>query len=208
MRILAFSDLHDEEAALESLSRMSKSYDFVFACGDLTQSEWFAESFLSSMPGAYVIPGNWDSRAAHAVLSKSPGWLHGRRAELKCGLNAVGFGLSPPTPFGTYGELSEDDIYSQMAKLPIDGNTLLLLHCPPKGHFDQVHLVRRIGSESILRIINEKRPLAAFFGHAHEHEGTSELGTTKLVKLPPANSMRAASVTIRDKRITTQFIAL
>jgi uncharacterized protein len=208
MRILAFSDLHDEEAALESIARLAPSYDYVFACGDLTHSEWLAESIISSLPNAFVIPGNWDNRAATGVLSKAPGWLHGRRAELKGGLNAVGFGLSPPTPFGTYGELSEDDIYSQMGKLPIDKKTLLLLHCPPKGHFDQVHLVRRIGSDAILRIIEEKKPLAAFFGHAHEHEGTSELGTTKLVKLPPAQSMRAASVTVKDKKITTQFIPL
>jgi hypothetical protein len=208
MRILAFSDLHDEEAALESLSRLAPSHDYVFACGDLTQSEWLAESLVSSLKGAFIIPGNWDSRAANEALSKAPGWLHGRREDLKEGLNAVGFGFSPPTPFGTYGELSEEEIYSQMRGLPIDGGTLLMLHCPPKGHFDQVHLVRHIGSDAILRIISEKKPLAAFFGHAHEHAGTSMLGPTCLVKLPPAQSMRAASVTVKDKKITTQFIPL
>lgn len=208
MRILAFSDLHDEEAALDALARLAPSYDHVFACGDITHSEYFAEAFLRALPKAFIIPGNWDNLAANDCLSKSPGWMHGKRAELADGLNVVGFGFSPPTPFGTFGELAEADIYSQMSKLPIDRNTLLMLHCPPKGHFDLVHLVRRIGSDSILRTIQEKKPLAAFFGHVHEHAGTSKLGTTELVKLPPANSMRAASITIRDKRITTQFITL
>ena len=208
MRILAFSDLHDEEAALESLESLAPSYDRIFICGDMTHSRSFAESVVKSFPGSFIVPGNWDNRAVNEYLSGQPQWLHERRVELEGGLNAVGFGFSPPTPFYTYGEISEDEIYSRMSKLPIDRNTLLLLHCPPKGHFDLVHLVRRIGSSSILRIIEEKKPLAAFFGHVHEHMGTSKLGTTELVKLPPANSMRAASVTIRDKRITTEFITL
>jgi len=208
MRILAFSDLHEEEAALESLARLSPSYDHVFVCGDISHSEYFAEAVIEAFPKAFIIPGNWDNKAVNEFLSRSPGWIHGKRAEIANGLNVVGFGFSPPTPFGTFGELSEEDIYSQMSKLPIDRNTLLMLHCPPKGHFDDVHVVRRIGSDSILRIIEEKKPQAAFFGHVHEHMGTSKLGTTLLIKLPPANSMRAASVTIRDKRITTQFITL
>ncbi|MCI0503404.1 metallophosphoesterase family protein [Candidatus Micrarchaeota archaeon] len=208
MRILAFSDLHEEEAALESLANRSEEYDHVFICGDSSHTEHFAEAVLDAFPNAFIIPGNWDSERANALLSRAPGWVHGRRVEIGDGLNVVGFGFSPPTPFGTYGEMSEAEIYAQMSKLPIDGNTLLMLHCPPKGHFDLVHLVRRIGSESILRIIEEKRPLAAFFGHAHENIGTSKLGNTELVKLPPANSMRAASLTITDKRITTQFITL
>lgn len=208
MRILAFSDLHDEEAALESLAKLAPSYDRVFACGDLTQDASFADEVLAALPNALIVPGNWDSRVAGERFSASSQWLHGKRVELGGGLNAVGFGYSPPTPFFTFGEMGEDEIYSAMSKLPIDRNTLLLLHCPPKGHFDLVHLVRRIGSESILRIIEEKKPLAAFFGHVHEHMGVSKLGTTELIKLPPASSMRAASISIKDKRITTEFILL
>jgi len=208
MRILAFSDLHDEEAALDSLEKLAPSYDFVFACGDMTHSRSFAESLVKSLPNSLIIPGNWDSRVVNECLSEKPQWLQERRVELGNGLNAVGFGFSPPTPFYTFGEMNEGEIYSRMSRLPIDRNTLLLLHCPPKGHFDLVHLVRRIGSSSMLKIIEEKKPLAAFFGHVHEHMGVEKFGPTELVTLPPANSMRAASITIRDKRITTEFITL
>lgn len=208
MRILAFSDLHDEEAALESLARMAPDYDYVFACGDFTHSVSFAEKMMRALPNSLIIPGNWDSGQVNEALSKSPNWLHAKRMEIGEGLNAVGFGFSPPTPFFTHGEIPEDEIYSQMSNLAIDNNTLLLLHCPPMGHFDKVHLVRNIGSTSILRIIGEKKPLAAFFGHAHEHYGTSELGTTKLVKLPPASSMRSCSLMVNNKKITAEFISL
>ena len=155
-----------------------------------------------------MVPGNWDSKLVNELASKKPQWLHGKRVELEDGLNAVGFGYSPPTPFFTYGELSEEEIYLQMSKLDIDENTLLLMHCPPKGHFDNVHMVRKIGSESILKIIEGKKPFAAFFGHVHEHVGTEKLGPTRLIKLPPANSMRACSLTINDKRISAEFISL
>jgi Icc-related predicted phosphoesterase len=208
MKILAFSDLHDEEAALDSLEKLAPSYDRIFICGDITHSRSFAESVIKSLPNSLIIPGNWDSRIVNDYLSEKSQWLHERRVELGSGLNAVGFGFSPPTPFYTFGEIGEDEIYSRMSRLPIDRNTLLLLHCPPKGHFDLVHLIRRIGSASILKIIEEKKPLAAFFGHVHEHMGTEKFGPTELIKLPPANSMRAASVTIVDKRITTEFISL
>lgn len=207
MRILAFSDLHDEEAAFESVRRLSPSYDFVFACGDISRSASFAEE-VASLPNILVVPGNWDNQRACGALLKSPSCVHMRRRELADGLNAVGFGYSAPTPFGTYGELSERKILSDMSSLPIDGNTLLLLHSPPRGHFDLAPGGRHIGSESVLRIIEERRPLAAFFGHAHEHEGVSMLGPTTLVKLPPVNYMRACSVHIMNKRITAEFIAL
>ncbi|MEW6036364.1 MAG: metallophosphoesterase [Candidatus Micrarchaeota archaeon] len=208
MRILAFSDIHGEEAALESLRSISPSYDHVFICGDISQSGVFAEAVLEAFPKSFIVPGNWDNWRVNEILSKQPQWLHEKRAGLGDGLNAVGFGYSNPTPFFTFGELGEDEIYSRMSKLPIDGNTLLLLHCPPKGHFDNVHVVRHIGSESILRVISEKKPLAALFGHVHEHFGTSKLGTTELIKLPPAQDMLACSITIKDKKITTEFILL
>lgn len=206
MKILAFSDLHHDEAALESLALLAKKHDYVFICGDISQTEIFADDVLKKFPNGFLVPGNWDSEHVNTLFSAAPQWVHNKRVELN-GLNVVGFGYSTPTPFGTFGELSEEEIYSSMSKLKIDKNTLLLLHSPPKGHFDEAFL-RHIGSASILKIIQEKTPLAAFFGHAHEHEGTELFGQTTLVKLPPANSMRACSILIKNKRISTEFISL
>lgn len=207
MKILAFSDLHHDEAALESLARLAKKYDHVFICGDISRTEIFADEVLKKFPNAFIVPGNWDNEHVNKIFSSAPQWVHGKRVELTNGLNVVGFGYSSPTPFGTFGELSEDEIYSSMSKLKIDENTLLLLHCPPKGHFDGAFL-RHVGSESIRKIIEEKKPFAAFFGHVHEHEGTEVFGETTLVKLPPANHMRACSLLIKNKRISTEFISI
>ncbi|PIX31846.1 hypothetical protein COZ60_02345, partial [Candidatus Bathyarchaeota archaeon CG_4_8_14_3_um_filter_42_8] len=109
---------------------------------------------------------------------------------------------------GTYGELTEEEIYKQMSDLPIDENTLLMLHCPPKGYFDTTPKGDSVGSDSRFRIIQEKKPLAAFFGHIHEHSGIFELGHTTLIKLPAANTMQACAVSITDKKISAEFISL
>ena len=207
MRFLAVSDIHEEEAALESIAALSASYDHVFVCGDIARSVSFAED-LMKIPNAFIVPGNWDNEQVGQVLSKSSQSVHERRVEIGDGLNVVGFGYSPPSPFFTYGELSEEEIYSRMKKLKIDGNTLLLTHAPPKGHLDTGSMGRHIGSESILKIILERKPLAAFFGHAHEALGIEELDGTTLVKIPPANSMRACAVTEKRKRINAEYISL
>jgi Icc-related predicted phosphoesterase len=208
MNFLAVSDIHEEEAALESIVKRAPKYDHVFVCGDISRSVSFAEDLIESVPNAFIVPGNWDNEAVGRVLSKSTQSVHGKRIGIEDGLNVVGFGYSAPTPFFTYGELSEEEIYSSMSRLPIDGNTLLLLHSPPKNHLDNAPLGRHIGSESILKIIIEKKPLAAFFGHAHEALGVEELDGTTLVKLPPANSMRACAVTETSKRIHAEYISL
>jgi Icc-related predicted phosphoesterase len=207
MRILAFSDLHDEEAALESLLHLAPDYDYLFGCGDFSHSGSFASELLE-LPNCFYIPGNWDNAWVSKLLSGGPRSVHGRRVELSEGLNLAGSGYSIPGPFGTYGERSEDEILSSLSSLDMDSNTLLLLHCPPKGYFDEVRGGHHVGSVSILQAIKEKKPLAAFFGHVHEHSGVALLGPTTLVKLPPANEMRAASVTISDRKISTEFLYL
>lgn len=208
MKILAFADLHEEDAALESLASIAPRYDKVFACGDLSRSVSFIEDVLQKLPNSFIIPGNWDNERVGKRLVESPQWIHERRVELPGGLNAVGFGYSPPTPFFTFGEMKEEEIFARMSKLPIDKDTLLMLHCPPKGHLDSAHLGRHIGSESILRIIEERKPLAAFFGHVHEIIGVEVMGVTTLVKLPPAYEMRACAVEIEGGKVHADYIEL
>ena len=44
MRILAFSDLHGEEAALSALKQLSKGFDHIFICGDISRNKDSGES--------------------------------------------------------------------------------------------------------------------------------------------------------------------
>ncbi len=208
MRFLVVCDIHEEEEAVSRIGqKFREGYDNLLMCGDLSRSVSFAEEFLSRFPDAFVIPGNWDSEAVGSAISKAKNYCHGKRIELGDGHNIVGFGYSNITPFGTYGELDEEKIYAQMSKLPIDSKTLLMLHCPPKGFFDEARN-HHVGSESILRIIKEKKPMAAFFGHIHEHRGSFDLGPTRLVKIPAALELRAVSAEIVDGKLIPEFLVI
>lgn len=208
MKLLVFSDLHEDETALEALKKINEkeNFDYVLICGDVSRSISFAEDVFSIFPKAFIVPGNWDSEQVNELLKEQPGYAHAKRIELN-GFNVVGFGYSPITPFGTFGEMQDSEIYKQMKDLPIDNKSLLMLHTPPKGYFDAVR-GGNAGSESILKIITDKKPFAAFFGHIHEYSGTEMLGSTNLVKLPAANAMKACIVEISDTTIKSSFVEL
>lgn len=207
MKLLVFSDLHQDELAFEKLKTLAReqTFDYVLSCGDNSPNISFLENLIDSFPRFFLIPGNWEGEKANKFLQEHRNCINEKRIDLEEGLNLVGFGHSNITPFGTYGELSEDEIRKRLAKLDIDNNTLFLLHVPPRGHFDAVK-GEHTGSPSVLKIIEEKKPLVAFFGHIHEQSGTEKFGPTTLVKIPAANSYRAAVVEIKNKKVSVEFI--
>ena len=209
MKFLVFSDLHDEESALQKLKELAakEEFDYVLSCGDNSQSISFLEEIMDSFPRFFLIPGNWEGKEANEFLSDSRNCINEKRVELEGGLNIVGFGFSNVTPFGTYGELSEKEIHDRMGRLDIDNNTILLAHCPPFGFFDSVKGTRT-GSHSALEIIEKKKPLVVFFGHIHETSGVRENGGTTFVKVPAANGMKACIAEINNKKTSVSFIGL
>lgn len=137
--------------------------------------------------------------------------IHKKRIEIQNGLNVAGFGYSLKTSYGTYGEIDENEFEEGFRNLNIDNNSILLLHSPPFGHFDLVKDVH-VGSKSALDSILLKNPLLTFFGHVHARVGFSNLNSSCLIKLPPANSHVVCSVTItssmKGKNIYSELIRL
>jgi len=209
MKLLVFSDLHQDESAFERLKILAKEqeFDYVLSCGDNSPNISFLEELIDSFPRFFLIPGNWEGEKANRFLQEHRKCVNEKRIELEEGLNLVGFGHSNITPFGTYGELSEEEITKRMKKLEIDSKTVLLLHVPPRGYFDAVK-GEHTGSPSVLKVIEEKKPLVAFFGHIHEQSGTEEIDGTTLVKIPAANTYKAAVVEIKNKKVSIDFIQL
>ena len=209
MKILVVGDIHQDEQALERIKQRmeSKEHDYLFVCGDTAKSVSFIEEFIEKFPDVYIIPGNWETEEVNDALKKAKNYANEKKIWLKDGLNVVGFGYSNITQFNTYGELHEEDIHERMSKLKIDKNTILLLHCPPKGFFDEINN-KSVGSVSILKIIEDKKPLVAVFGHVHEHQGVTLLEDTKLVKVPAAIDMRCVELTINNKVVSVEFVML
>jgi Icc-related predicted phosphoesterase len=58
LKILAFSDLHDDEEALLKISKIAPNYDLVLGCGDLCETNSFYDDLsekFSSLKNFYFI---------------------------------------------------------------------------------------------------------------------------------------------------------
>ncbi len=209
LRILAFSDIHAEEEALDRLRPLAsrEDYDAVICAGDLTNRgpvsfaqdlvELFGEKF-------YFVHGNMDNPAVLDYLRPQPGYLHGRKVRLG-DWNLVGLGGSNPTPFHTPSELSESQIGSILSLAGVDERTILVSHPPPNGLFDDVGGAH-VGSSAVRTCMEERHPLLLLCGHIHEHEAQQIVGDTYVVKLGAAMAGRAARIEIGDE-IDVKFIS-
>ncbi|MEK6981788.1 MAG: metallophosphoesterase [Candidatus Micrarchaeota archaeon] len=217
IKLLILSDIHDEEIVLEKAKTICEKEkpDYIFIAGDTTNcSVSFVEDTLDmfkTFAPTFIVPGNNEPENVLKFLESRKEYIHEKRIELADSLNIVGFGFSNITPYGTPGELSEEEIYERMSRLDIDQNTLLLCHCPPYGIFDQgagSSREKHIGSVAIRKIIEEKKPFLMFCGHAHEWFGTKKLGETTIVKVLAAKLGGAVILTITNKRINAEFIRI
>ncbi len=209
MKLLALSDLHADEDVLDRLRAISArgGYDAVLFCGDITNRGpvSYAEEVVRLFPKSYAVHGNMDPPEVVAALSGMGVLVHGKKVKLG-EWNLVGLGGSNPTPFHTPSELSEEQIESTLAKAGINGFSIVLCHPPPYGVFDQVGAMH-VGSRAVRKMVEEKKPILLICGHIHEYEGKEILAETLVVKLAPAEKMRAAEIII-DDTIGVKFIDL
>lgn len=200
LNILAFSDIHADEEALDGLRSLTskEEFDAVICCGDLSNRgpisyvqsllELFGDKF-------YFVHGNMDTPAVLDVLRSNPHYLHGRK--IKFGeWNLVGLGGSNPTPFNTPSELSEAQIEHILNTSGINSHSIFVSHPPPKGIFDTVSGDIHAGSKAVRDCMEKARPLLLICGHIHEHEGQQVVGDTLVVKLGAAESKKAAKIKI------------
>jgi len=213
MRILALSDFHSEEVILEKLKELvdRERFDLILIVGDITQRGplSYAEELLDVLRGERVlaIHGNMDTEQVVDLLEMKGFLLHLKRAEVG-EWNFVGFGGSSPTPFGTPIEYSEEQIYEELSRMRINSKTILVTHSPPYGSgVDKTSAGTSAGSKSIRRIIEEKKPFMDICGHIHEEEGEAVVGSTKIVKVPPAMQGKAAEIVVGE-RVEVKFIQL
>lgn len=206
MKILVFADLHDEEDALEKLKAVysSEKFDSVFILGDITLNSYdFVEQTVGAFKNCYFIPGNNEPAEVLKHEEKLLGYIH--RKSVPFGkFSLAGFGMSPPTPFNTHGEMSEDEIRAGLSKLRCDSNTILLTHCPPMGYFDEVR-GKHVGSTAIREFVERTKPLVHFSGHIHEWKGTDSLNGVPIVKVPAARNYEYCVAELKGKDISIEF---
>jgi Icc-related predicted phosphoesterase len=210
MKLLALSDLHADEDLLDRLRNVAarSKYDAVLFCGDITNRGpvSYAQEAISLFPKAYAVHGNMDTPDVVAKLSEMGVNVHGKKVKMG-EWNLVGLGGSNPTPFSTPSEISEEEIASTLARAGVDQFSIILSHPPPYGVFDEVGNGVHVGSKSVRKMVEDKRPILLICGHVHEHEGREILGETLVVKLAPAEKLRAAEIDIGES-ISVNFISL
>ena len=186
MKLLAFSDVHCDLGAIESLVDQARSADVVAGVGDFASVH---EGLLQTVAPleaieapVLLVPGN--NETADALRSATTGWdhvtvLHGETATID-GVDFFGIGGGiPTTPWDWSFDLTEDEAANMLAALP--ENAVLLSHSPPKGHVD-----KDLGSTAILEAAQRKLPRAVLCGHIHEQwTNESHIGDTLVRNLGP-----------------------
>ncbi len=183
MKLLVFSDIHGDMAALGRL--MEIEADYYIAAGDLVSWGRNLERcgpVLGRRAGrVYVLPGNHESAEQIASLAAAFGLedFHGKTVDIGAGIMA-GLGYSNPTPFNTPGEYTEKELAERLAPFAEVEPRVLVCHCPPwQTALDQVGGGVHAGSRSVREFIEKHQPEYFLCGHIHESEGaTAEIGRT------------------------------
>jgi uncharacterized protein len=186
MRLLAFSDVHCDVGAVESLVGQAADVDVVAGVGDFASVHEGLEQTVAPLRSIGVplllVPGN--NETVDALRAAVSGWdsvqvLHGEGAQVD-GVEFFGIGGGiPTTPWDWSFDLTEDEAEAALERLP-DG-AVLLSHSPPKGHVD-----KGLGSVAVARAAEQRRARAVLCGHIHEEWcNESRIGETLVRNLGP-----------------------
>ena len=188
MKLLIFSDIHGDKAALEKL--MAIEADYYFAAGDLATFGRGLDALGPIMQQhadrMYVIPGNHESESDIADFCRQYGFhdFHGQTMEI-AGQTVAGLGYSNPTPFDTPGEYSEEELELRLHEFDGLKPMIAICHVPPHGTMlDRITNLRHAGSRSMREFLQREQPRYFFCGHIHEAAGAQEkLGETSAMNV-------------------------
>jgi len=184
LRLLIFSDIHNDWKALERLLRVEA--DYYIAAGD--QVTWAkgierCGEILKTRAGkVWVLPGNHESASQIAAMCQQHGLHNFHQQQFQIGQwHVAGLGYSNPTPFNTPGEYSEPQLAERLQPFASLHPLVLVCHAPPYGTtLDRIRPGLHAGSRSVRDFIEKQQPAYFFCGHIHEAEGVVEqIGPTR-----------------------------
>ena len=202
------SDIHGNSLAVKNIVQktFAESVDLVVVCGDIThfgdiiQAKEVLKLLTILNRPLFFVPGNCDSRElVNIQFFIGAENIHGRCRKMD-GFNFLGVGGSPPTPFNTPFELSEEEIKNVLYKAYADINsnyrTILVSHAPPiYTRTDLTSSGINAGSRTVREFIEKVKPFLILCGHIHEGKGTDAVGDSLV--LNPGSS-RSGSYAIVD----------
>lgn len=202
MKFLVLSDIHGRDKVADWAKRLAteNGADAYIILGDITHfgpGSWAGE-FLDRLDRpVYAVPGNCDPPELVCREIESRATLLHKRKVVIDGNTFIGLGGSNPTIFDTPFEIEENDIEAALRPL-MEAGAVMTLHAPPKGVNDRTGSGLNVGSEAILRLVNEYRPRAVLSGHIHEARGIVEKEGTLFLNPGAAKDGNAALLEVGE----------
>ena len=208
MKALLLADIHSDVPGLKRiLDSVERDYDLLICVGDITDfgPVTIAEEVIAALKCVgcfvFVVSGNCDPPGVTGVLVDNGISLEGERINIG-GYALYGIGGGPS---GLH-KVSEEDIERILKSVAVDGG-ILVSHMPPRGGCDCVDGASQCGcsaeggSGSVLKIIEEFKPMFVFCGHIHEGRGKSMIGETVVVNPGPAKDGYFALIDLESKSV-------
>ena len=192
MKLLVFSDLHNDFHTAAKLVELSNAVDVVVGAGDFCVARQGLDEIIAVLSAitkpTVVVPGN--SESDEELLQACRSWksarvLHGRRVTIaEISFYGIGGGI-PITPFGAWSyDFSEDEAYDLLRDCPTGG--VLASHSPPWGVLDVSSGGRKLGSQAVRETIIRKQPELVVCGHIHGSAGQIDrIGETTVINAGP-----------------------
>ncbi len=192
MKLLLFSDLHNDFHAASKLVELSNAVDVVVGAGDFCVARQGLGKIIAPLSAitkpTVVVPGN--SESVEELLQACRSWktarvLHGSRTTIaEISFFGIGGGI-PITPFGSWSyDFTEDEAYDLLRECPAGG--VLISHSPPAGVLDLSSDGRRLGSQAVRETILIESPDLVVCGHIHGSAGQIDrIGETTVINAGP-----------------------
>jgi len=220
MKLIVGSDFHGNEVMVERFAARAEEEhaEVMLICGDITnfgtlrEATYLLSLFTRSRIPVLFVPGNCDPPSLSGVDLEGVRSLHGKTASYE-GFSFLGIGGSPPTPFRTPFEMGEEQIMAELnqasKELVNDQKLILLSHAPPRDtQLDRTRFHLHVGSVSIRKFIEDKRPFLVFCGHIHEAKGKDRIRDTIIVNPGPARDGDYVLVHLLRDDIDIEFNSL
>ena len=190
MLIISFGDVHMRTEKAKRIPEIREA-DLVVVNGDLTVRGGRSEALsvvdaLSDLNGKlYAHIGNMDEAEVDVMFTEMGMNLNGRGVLIgEVGL--FGLGGSPPTPFDTPSEFSEEELGATLRKAYEEVKEarvkILFSHPPPVNTLvDRVRSGEHVGSTAVRSFLEQTDCSTCVCGHIHEAVGTDRVGSTLVI---------------------------
>ena len=192
MKLLVFSDLHNDSRTASKLVELSNSVDVVVGAGDYCVARRGLAEIIAPLSAitkpTVLVPGN--SESTEELLDVCRSWksahvLHGSQVTIgETSFFGIGGGI-PITPFGSWSyDFSEAEAYDLLNDCPFGG--VLVSHSPPAGVLDASSDGRSLGSQAVRETILVNKPGLVVCGHIHGSAGQIDrIGDTTVINAGP-----------------------